>query len=291
MQPSEHGKRLRAGFLLAFIGFSSLVLGGCFFPLLCAFLLWQATKEFVSLIKASGAKPLETFLLVLVPGCSICAAFSRNALNCWFTLSCIVILCAFVVRSFYGPKIKGTLPDLAASVFCLIYTGWLPAHIVLLRYIGQDASFWSAHPWKEAGIFYCSFALISVVINDTASYYAGKAFGRTKLAEAISPNKTIKGSVAGIACGTLTGILLGIFGAPYFGLHFSNWSIILLSFACNVLAQMGDLAESLMKRSVGAKDAGQTIEGHGGVLDRFDSHLLASNIAYYFFLAHYLNYF
>ncbi len=285
MKGEEHSKRLIGGFAIAFIGLASLYTGNFVFAGLCLVLFWFATKEFINITKAAGAQPLEILLQALCPICAIAAAISKNALNLWFTLSCVLILITFVARSFYGPKIQGTITDLAASILCLVYIGWLPAHIILLRFIGSTPGFFELEP----GLFYTLFTIVSIIINDITSYYAGKAFGRTKLAEAISPNKTIKGSIAGALAGSTTGILMAVYLAPFFNLHFELLNIIVISVVCNIAAQLGDLAESLLKRSAGVKDSGQVIVGHGGVLDRFDSHLLANVLAYYFFVYGHLN--
>jgi phosphatidate cytidylyltransferase len=287
----EHAKRLKGGLLIAFMGFGALTVGGLPFTVLCVFLIWLATKEMLSLTRSAGAQPTYLLLQILCPLAAIVATLSHRSLGVWFTLSCILIICNLVVRSFYGPKIQGSLFDLSSSLMCLVYIGWLPASIVSLRFIGAPEGLHLVQSLKEPGVFYCFFPLFCVMTNDIASYYAGKAFGRTKLAASISPNKTIKGSIAGVAVGSFVAILLGAFVAPYFGLKFNLFVLGVFAVLMNILAQLGDLAESLIKRSVGVKDAGQVIEGHGGVLDRFDSHLLAANLAYYFFLNHYLNYF
>lgn len=285
---NDHTKRWRSGLVLALLGFSTLIIGKTYFLFLCAFLLWLANRELLSLIKASGANPPYYLMQTLCISALFVAYFFPNFLPAWLTFSTLILLCTLVLRAFYGPKIQGTISDLASSFLCLIYIGWLPIHIILLRQIGFNPE---TSLLKQAGLFYSLFAIISVVLNDIASYYAGKAFGRTKLAMSISPNKTIKGSIGGIIIGSLAGIFLCIYLGPIFNLKFHLPSIFILSIACNIMAQVGDLAESLIKRSVGVKDAGKAIEGHGGVLDRFDSHLFAQVLAYYFFYYHHLGYF
>jgi phosphatidate cytidylyltransferase len=114
--------------------------------------------------------------------------------------------------------------------------------------------------------------------GDAAAYYAGRALGRHKLAPTISPNKTIEGSIAGLAGSILTGIVLG------------SWllqrQIAFLAFAslaAAIAGQLGDLAESALKRSSGVKDSSSLLPGHGGMLDRLDSLIFAAPVFYWFF--------
>jgi len=112
-------------------------------------------------------------------------------------------------------------------------------------------------------------------LNDTAAYFVGRAVGRHKMAPALSPNKSIEGSVAGLLVGTVAGVvlwrLLVEVSLPLF-------NVGLLSFSVIVAAQSGDLAKSYLKRVRGVKDFGALLPGHGGVLDRFDALIAASPV-------------
>jgi phosphatidate cytidylyltransferase len=284
----DHTKRWRGGLLIAFLGFSTVTIGNIYYLFFVCFLLWLACKELLNLIKASKANPPSLLLQFLCPSASVVAYFAPSFLPIWLTVSSLLILTILVLRAFYGPKIQGTISDVAVSFLCLVYIGWLPSYMILVRQIGFSSG---VGLFEQAGLFYALFALVSIVFNDMGAYYAGKAFGKTKLAQSISPNKTIKGSVGGIIIGSLTGILLSIYLAPLFHLKFNLLCVSVAAIAFNIIAQLGDLVESLIKRSVGVKDAGQTIEGHGGVLDRFDSHIFAHILAYYFFYYHHLGLF
>lgn len=279
----DQAKRWRGGLLIALVGFTLLIVSKWIFALLCVCFLYLAAEEFIQLSKASGAKPLDWVLRVICPACIVFATISYKAFCTWLAVSSIIIMCSFVLRSFYGLKIEVNLSDVASSFFCVVYVGWLPSHIVLLRFLHSPFHWSVPHLAKDSGLFFALIPLVTTVLNDIASYYFGKIFGRTKLAQSISPNKTIKGSVGGVLCGILVSFLLAFFVAPLFNLQFSWWQVLLLAVLCSLLAQLGDLAESLMKRSVGLKDAGQFIEGHGGLMDRFDSHILPYVVSYYFF--------
>lgn len=279
---SNHIKRLRGGFAMAGLGFGTMCIGGLTFVLLCSILFYIATSELIKLCKHSNFKPPEKPILLLVSLFPIFAAFNHHLHDFWLLISVIVTLVYLLFGTVNGSKVQAGFADMTVSIFILVYIGWFASHIIMLRFLDVPFKVFSLN-FKDLGILYGLIAILSVVINDVASYYFGKAFGRTKLAETISPNKTIKGSVCGILCGGLMTLFLIHGLGPYFGLKMSWFLSICLALAINCLAQLGDLVESMMKRAAGVKDAGQVIEGHGGILDRFDSHILPYVFTFYFF--------
>jgi len=141
-------------------------------------------------------------------------------------------------------------------VYCCVLLGfivWLPRHTILVLM----GTIWA---------------------GDVAAYYGGRAFGRYKLAPTISPNKTVEGSVAGLAGSILIGVVLGSWlvqrQVPF---------LVLASLAAAIAGQLGDLAESALKRSAGVKDSSSLLPGHGGMLDRLDSLIFAAPVFYWFF--------
>ncbi|MBQ3446339.1 MAG: phosphatidate cytidylyltransferase [Synergistaceae bacterium] len=117
-------------------------------------------------------------------------------------------------------------------------------------------------------LFFCTWGC------DVGAYIGGKMFGTTKLCEHVSPGKTLQGFIAGII-----GSLLANAGAIYF-FSLPSYPLILIGFICGIFGQLGDLAESLIKREAGEKDSGHVIPGHGGMLDRFDSILFSGLLTY-----------
>jgi phosphatidate cytidylyltransferase len=120
------------------------------------------------------------------------------------------------------------------------------------------------------------FGLAVNWIGDTAAYYVGKNFGRHKLAPSVSPGKSWEGSAASVVMGV-------VFGMIYLPLTIKGTSLLaaaLLALAANVAGQVGDLAESALKRGAGVKDSGGLLPGHGGVLDRLDSTMFALPVLY-----------
>jgi phosphatidate cytidylyltransferase len=132
------------------------------------------------------------------------------------------------------------------------------------------------------GVQWIFLLLIIVMSGDTAAYYAGRTLGKRKLYPKVSPNKTIEGSLGG-----LVGSLAGVFIARVtFFPQLSVADSIVLPLLLGMLGQLGDLFESMLKRSFGVKDSGTIVPGHGGILDRLDSILFAAPAA--FLYVHYV---
>jgi phosphatidate cytidylyltransferase len=134
--------------------------------------------------------------------------------------------------------------------------------------IPQLAVLRDAHP---AGLGLSLLAVLCTWVSDTGAYAAGRLFGRTKLYPAVSPSKTWEGAGGGLAAALGVGYALGAILPQGFS---PAWGA-LLGGACAILGLVGDLCESMLKRSVGAKDSSRLIPGHGGVFDRFDGIVFA----------------
>lgn len=118
----------------------------------------------------------------------------------------------------------------------------------------------------DFGVLWMAWLLIVVVVVDVAGYFAGKAIGGPKFWPAISPKKTWSGTIAGWIGAAIVGLI-------FMSVTGSGAVVIAISIACAMAAQMGDIAESAIKRRVGVKDSSNLIPGHGGLLDRFDGML------------------
>ena len=130
----------------------------------------------------------------------------------------------------------------------------------------------------SSGMIWIFLLLAVIFAGDTSAYYVGSYLGRHKLSPAVSPGKTIEGSIGGLAANLVVGAI-----GKYFFLPEIPWGLCLLFFiAVGVAGQVGDLFESELKRSSGIKDSGGILPGHGGILDRIDALLFASPVAYIF---------
>jgi phosphatidate cytidylyltransferase len=177
-------------------------------------------------------------------------------------MSAVIAFGALAVASGQpGPRV---LHDTAASIFPIAYIGLPLGAIAAVR----------AMAGREAVLL----LMLTIVISDSAQYYTGRAFGRRPLAPTISPKKTLEGAFGGLIFGTLAMAVGGRYVFPEANLFL----LVLVSASIAALGIVGDLFESLLKRSAGVKDSSHIIPGHGGVLDRIDSWLFAAPLYYVF---------
>lgn len=174
------------------------------------------------------------------------------------------LLCACALWYVYTPR--ANISDVAVTTFGPLYTSFALSCTPMIR---------AAHPGLPG--FLLAFGIVlSIWANDTCAYFVGSRFGKHKLAPRISPNKSTEGFWGGIAGSLAVWLVLGIFGVG--GLD------VALSLLCGLFVGMisvfGDLFESRIKRSVGVKDSGDILPGHGGMLDRCDSLIFGGMAAY-----------
>jgi phosphatidate cytidylyltransferase len=185
---------------------------------------------------------------------------------------------ASLIAELLRPGHESALPDWALTLAGAFYVGWLLSHFILLRELTKPLMAAPLSPLGiEPGAAWVYLTLAITFLQDTIAYFVGRSLGRHKLAPTLSPKKTWEGAAGGMAgaiIGSLAGILL-------LGLPINIGAGVLLGVVGGVVGPLGDLAESLIKRQVGLKDAGSIIPGHGGVLDRADSLLFTAPALYY----------
>lgn len=183
--------------------------------------------------------------------------------------------------------LSNTLIGAGTKFLGIVYIGWFLSHAILIRNINE-----SIFPYidntniknNDIGFFWIVFVVACTFLNDSAAYFFGKYKGKIKLVPRLSPGKTVEGTVCGIFMALLCGMIINlIFSSPIS----YKWAM-LLGFVVGVVAVLGDLIESMFKRSVSIKDSGGLLPGHGGVLDRFDSLILVFPVMYYLILFYYL---
>ncbi|MBE0480088.1 MAG: phosphatidate cytidylyltransferase [Dehalococcoidia bacterium] len=203
----------------------------------------------------------------------------------------------FIFNAYYGydsetTRLIATLGLMASAV--------LVSLMVFLLSYGRTRSVTASWSWSLAGVFYIGFllsfwvllmnspnwegrdwvliALIANFATDTCAFFTGRALGRHKLAPSISPAKTWEGAIGGAAGAVAAVIILGtVLNAPAGYLLLAGLGLLI-----GVAAQVGDLAESKLKRMAGVKESGNMIPGHGGILDRLDSIVITGVVVYYF---------
>ncbi len=153
---------------------------------------------------------------------------------------------------------------LSRYVLGFVYIPFLLGHLILIRN-------------SDTGLIWTCFLFVVVFAGDTFAFYVGKAVGRHRLSPSISPGKTVEGAAGGLVGNLLIGALFKQYWLPEL-----NWgSCICLLILLGVMEQVGDLVESMLKRSAGLKDSGRFLPGHGGMLDRLDGLLFAAPALYY----------
>ena len=154
--------------------------------------------------------------------------------------------------------------------------------IVGAIYVGWMLSYWLNLRGLEDGRSWVYLAILTTFANDTGAFFIGRARGKHKLAPAISAAKTWEGAIGGLMCAILGAIVIAAVLNLISPFTFRYWQIILLGFLIGLLAQLGDLVESLLKRNMGVKESGNLLPGHGGILDRFDSLIFVGAVVYYY---------
>lgn len=163
--------------------------------------------------------------------------------------------------------------DGIVTIYAFMYTGWLFSFCLQIRTIpGQIAG--PNGSMVDLGAAYLLMLISSTAFSDVGCYAFGKMFGRHQLAPAISPGKTIEGSLGGLLVSAFVAFMFG----QWLGLPLGQ--CLLYGAVVSAVAQLGDLWESMMKREAGVKDSGRALAGHGGVLDRFDSFFYAMPIGW-----------
>jgi phosphatidate cytidylyltransferase len=176
--------------------------------------------------------------------------------------SLLVIPATYVFRT--KGKIEDALPSSAIAVFGTMYVGMLAGSMIRLR---------NDFPEGPKLVF---FLTLVVWLGDAGAYYTGRKFGRRKLAPRISPKKTVEGLIGGIIMSVITATVIHF----TFFREFPLLHAIAMGIVLSISGVIGDLAESMWKRSAAVKDSGTLIPGHGGFLDRFDSIFFTAPILY-----------
>jgi cytidylyltransferase family len=276
-------QRLISGLIVAALAVTAIIIGGYVLDILIILFAGIGIFEFYNAFSKKGYSPVKLFgfvyivLLVLMmyfDGDSYLSIVihtqkygSFNLFPPVFLLAMMLLLSLIVFL-----HEKYNIADAAITIFGGFYVMFFISYFVKIRDL-------------DGGVYLFFLALVGAVATDTFAYFIGKAIGKKKLIEAISPHKTVAGSVGGfvgnILVLTIYGIVLWYTGA-YRGLPIYHYAII--GAVTGVVSQIGDLAASAIKRYVGIKDFGKIIPGHGGILDRIDSYLFAIPVVYYYLL-------
>ncbi len=221
--------------------------------------LLVAFFEYAGLAAACGARVPKGLVAVGVAAIAAGVAYDVTAIALMASALVVSIVSLTTAR-----RDDQVLLDIASALFPLLYLGVPIGALLAVQFTAG----------REAVVL----LLAVIMLSDTAQYYGGRTFGRTPLAPAISPKKTVEGAVCGVVAGIA--LVLALAG-PVLG-HTSIARRVLLGCLIVGLGIAGDLFESQLKRGAGTKDASSLIPGHGGMLDRIDSLLFAAPGFYVF---------
>jgi phosphatidate cytidylyltransferase len=242
-----------------------------------------AAWEFYRIAEKLGTRPMGRAgiaLAALVP-LAIHARYLGLPVGAVVSLpfAAVVVLGLFGAVIFERGVTGRPLESVSLTVFGVVYIGAMLSFGYALRYHQYAVG-------RIAGTSLLMFALVLVWISDTAAFAVGRALGKRKLIPAVSPGKTVAGAVGAlVTCAAASWALVRFVLVPYAQLGLRPIHALLFGIAVSVATQLGDLAESLIKREAGVKDSSHIIPGHGGVLDRIDAQLFAAVAALYLILA------
>jgi phosphatidate cytidylyltransferase len=286
-------KRLASSAVLIPFVLWTIAQGGLFYLGVVIVIGILAQHEFYGLIADKGARPIKLVGQGFGAAVILVAYFgSEYQAMLLMTASLLVLMVAQLRKN----EIHEAMASISGTFFGVFYVSWLLSHAVLLRKFDVVAA---AHYdpallvtlgiTPGSGIFFMVYTLVTVVGCDVGAYFAGRAWGRRKLAPQISPNKSVEGALGGVIAGGLFGLSTKL----VFDAFWPDWSAAIpwsaalgFAFLLCVVGIIGDLVESLLKRDAKVKDTGALLPGMGGVLDRIDAPLLGLPTMYYLMLGY-----
>lgn len=216
--------------------------------------------EFFRMERRVGRQPIDVIGIFAAALFPVAALVGGPTLMLGLAFLLIIVLLFWFVAN---PRVETT--DVALTVFGPLYTGMMLSSFVLLRVESPGI----------AGSILALGVFLSMCVSDSAAYLVGSRFGKHKLVPKISPKKSWEGFVGGVVGAVLVWVIISLFNA-----NLAIWEALILGVVTGVVGLLGDLAESRVKRSVGVKDSGNIMPGHGGILDRVDAMILVSFVSY-----------
>ncbi len=226
-------------------------------------------REIYDFARRQGIEPLERTGWLAAAAIPLLAYWAKGSELHWaepaIYLGAMWLLVALVIAMARRGPGGRPLTSVSITMFGCLYASGLLSFLIAIRHGGVAAVRPAAYGLLTV------FPLVITWICDTAAMAVGTLVGGPKLAPVLSPNKTHSGAIGGTLGGVITALALGKFVLNRQGWHLSDGQLLVFGLVVSIVAQVGDVAESLLKREVGLKDSSSIIPGHGGVLDRLDS--------------------
>lgn len=279
MSASETTKRVAVAAIGIPVAVAAVYAGRWILGALLTLIAVIAALEFRRMAARKEGHPLRLLMAGGAAGFVLLATLfpSGGAAGAGFAGWTALLVLATATAAIWARGVTGQpLLAISTTVLGAVYTGGLLAYGLFLRHLPGVQGAWHGTALLFAPV-------LITWVSDTCAYFAGRRWGRRKLIPKVSPGKTVEGSI-----GALVGSVLAAAAYTVLLSRFPTYRITLIEaigfgLMISVAAQVGDLAESLLKRDAGFKDSGALLPGHGGALDRFDSLLFTLPIAYAFF--------
>lgn len=252
--------RVIAGVVMAAVALILFSMGPAMAVVAAFIVLVAAAAEFYALVQKGGYQP-ATLVGLVATGALVLGTYWKGTM----ALPLVLALSVVTTLIWYLMGLTGGAPTLNAGMT-----------VLGIGYVGVLGSFAALILRFDNGVGVLIGLIIAVVANDVGALFIGKSFGHTPLAPNISPNKTSEGLIGASVVTVIASVVIGTVLHPW-----DVSSALLLGLLVSVMAPLGDLCESMIKRDIGVKDAGSHIPGHGGVLDRFDALLFVLPSVYY----------
>ena len=194
-------------------------------------------------------------------------SLSRSVPQGIVAVAMLFLMVLLVAAMLPGRALADYLKSVSATLLGVLYVA-VPLCLLVWVCVQRDGPYWTL------------FTLIVIWVGDSVAFFVGSNFGKHKSSPRISPKKTWEGTAASFGAALGVGLLYALF----FWEGDRPWQLVVFAALLNVAGQLGDLAESALKRSAGVKDSSQIIPGHGGVLDRIDALLFAAPVLWYYWL-------
>jgi len=219
--------------------------------------------EFFSLIEKKGIYIYKYFGMAIGIMIPLSIIFRFELTKSWELLFIVLALVSLFILQFKRPDNSQAIVGISTTLFGIVYISFFFSFLIKIRYLPQ-------------GQGYLIAILLITKSSDIGAYLIGSKFGKHKLIPRISPNKSVEGSLGGLVFSSATAVV----GRAFLG--FSYVHAALLGLALGILAELGDLSESLIKRDCKVKDSGILFPGMGGVLDLIDSLLFTAPVFYFY---------
>ena len=245
----------------------SMIIGVLFIDWLCGLVVTLfiigGLYEFFSMLDKKGINAYKYFGIGLGAVIPLSTMFRFELTRGWEFLFIVLALLFLILMQFKRRKNSGAVIDISTTIFGIIYVSWFFSFLIKIRYL-------------DGGMGLLAAVLLITKSGDIGAYLIGSRFGKNALLPRISPQKTVEGSIGGLAFS----VLMALICKPILG--FGYLHLVILGICIGILGQLGDLSESLIKRDCEVKDSGKVFPGMGGVLDEIDSLLFVAPVFYFY---------